>query len=135
VISYSPLALPITNGETIYIAKRDLFDARFQSVSETGEDQPSSEGEEPRVLDHLDSPSDLVPGKYEGGFKTWEASLDLVEYLQNCGPHNLLKDDGRMVEVSESLHSFGAQAEDLFSSGVVLQSHHYTFFSRSLQKR
>ena len=34
-----------------------------------------------KALDFLDAPSDLVPGVYEGGLKTWECSLDLVEHL------------------------------------------------------
>ena len=29
----------------------------------------------------IDNPSDLVPGVYEGGLKTWECSVDLVEYF------------------------------------------------------
>ncbi|KAJ7049950.1 hypothetical protein C8F01DRAFT_1181069 [Mycena amicta] len=33
------------------------------------------------ALAFLDAPSDLVPGVYEGGLKTWECSLDLVNYL------------------------------------------------------
>ena len=31
----------------------------------------------------IDEYSDLIPGKYGGGYKVWECSLDLVEYLQN----------------------------------------------------
>jgi len=34
-----------------------------------------------KALEFLDAPSDLVPGVYEGGLKTWECSLDLVDYL------------------------------------------------------
>ena len=33
------------------------------------------------ALTFLDAPSDLVPGVYEGGLKTWECSLDFVEYI------------------------------------------------------
>ena len=36
-----------------------------------------------KALDFLDAPSDLVPGVYEGGLKTWECSLDLVEHLHD----------------------------------------------------
>ena len=35
----------------------------------------------PLVLEFLNAPSDLIPGIYEGGLKTWECSLDLVDYL------------------------------------------------------
>jgi protein-histidine N-methyltransferase len=36
-----------------------------------------------QALEFLDAPSDLVPGVYEGGLKTWECSLDLVDYLDS----------------------------------------------------
>jgi protein-histidine N-methyltransferase len=35
------------------------------------------------ALEFLDAPSDIVLGVYEGGLKTWECSLDLVEYLHD----------------------------------------------------
>lgn len=38
---------------------------------------------DPSILEYLDAPSDLLPGVYEGGLKTWECSLDLVEYLES----------------------------------------------------
>ncbi|KZT68401.1 hypothetical protein DAEQUDRAFT_812190 [Daedalea quercina L-15889] len=40
------------------------------------------------ALGFLDAPSDLVPGVYEGGLKTWECSIDLAECL-----HTRLGDD------------------------------------------
>ncbi|KIK06010.1 hypothetical protein K443DRAFT_674583 [Laccaria amethystina LaAM-08-1] len=72
-ISYSPLHIPLTGGRSLTLVRRDLFDARFQLLSE-------GTGESP-ALEYLDAPSDLVPGVYEGGLKTWECSLDLIEYL------------------------------------------------------
>ncbi|KAF9492580.1 hypothetical protein BDN71DRAFT_1451286 [Pleurotus eryngii] len=42
-----------------------------------GEENPGSS------LKFIDSPSDLVPGVYEGGLKTWECALDLVDYLES----------------------------------------------------
>ncbi|KXN85582.1 Histidine protein methyltransferase 1 [Leucoagaricus sp. SymC.cos] len=35
------------------------------------------------ALQFIEAPSDLVPRVYEGGLKTWECSLDLVEYLDS----------------------------------------------------
>ena len=83
--------------------RRDLFDARFQLIAEGAGDAPedsrksenenSEEGTQPendrKALEFLDAPSDLVPGVYEGGLKTWECSLDLVDYLDG------LKDGGQ----------------------------------------
>lgn len=31
--------------------------------------------------------SDLIPGLYEGGFKIWECSLDLIDYLMKREIH------------------------------------------------
>ncbi|KAJ4470593.1 hypothetical protein C8J55DRAFT_563921 [Lentinula edodes] len=116
-LSYSPLEIPLSSSSTAtpstfsepnlasgsrvhYLARRDLFDARFQVISEdNGNPNVVAEAEttdekterigasvDPR-LQFLDTPSDLVPGVYEGGMKTWECSLDLVDYL-----HASLKD-------------------------------------------
>jgi protein-histidine N-methyltransferase len=75
--------------------RRDLFDARFQLISEgagdsvesgqQGSNEDASEKKEVdrKALEYLDAPSDLVPGVYEGGLKTWECSLDLVDYLDS----------------------------------------------------
>jgi protein-histidine N-methyltransferase len=63
-----------------------LFDARFQLISEGHGDEPPVETPAPTstsALGFLDAPSDLVPGVYEGGLKTWECSLDLVGYLDS----------------------------------------------------
>ncbi|TDL24460.1 hypothetical protein BD410DRAFT_719432, partial [Rickenella mellea] len=105
ILSYSPIHIPITtvqtrestadtnggNTPTVTIIKRDLYDARFQLISQTGSLESdregiSKDGEGVGVagdaLEFIDNPSDLVPGVYEGGLKTWECSLDLVDYLE-----------------------------------------------------
>lgn len=83
-----------TPSTTLILARRDLFDARFQLISEGAGDAPSTpenciEGtqgidsnNQAQALAFLDAPSDLVPGVYEGGLKTWECSLDLVDCLE-----------------------------------------------------
>jgi hypothetical protein len=43
---------------------------------------PNSSSLPPAVAEAIDK-SDLVPGVYEGGFKIWEGSLDLVRFLHN----------------------------------------------------
>ena len=78
------------------LARRDHFDARFQLIQEdeegvldssAGQSETVSSGDTSgRVkgsLSFLDAPSDLVPWVYEGGLKTWECSLDLVDYLDD----------------------------------------------------
>ncbi|KAI0724844.1 hypothetical protein C8Q72DRAFT_786592, partial [Fomitopsis betulina] len=84
-ISFSPLIVKTSQHDTVPLARRDLLDARFQLISsgheEASEDRPQTMAED--ALGFLDAPSDLVPGVYEGGLKTWECSLDLVECLHS----------------------------------------------------
>ncbi|PPQ74367.1 hypothetical protein CVT26_000685 [Gymnopilus dilepis] len=94
LISYSPLSIPLSGPSKLTtLIRRDLFDARFQLISEGAgdvEDDNTEESSESgsgslragkQALAFLDAPSDLVPRVYEGGLKTWECSLDLVDYL------------------------------------------------------
>ena len=62
------------------LSRRDLFDARFQLISS---DDASEAKDGHSEVDFVDAPSDLVPGIYEGGLKTWECSLDLVDCLHS----------------------------------------------------
>ncbi|KAI0039750.1 hypothetical protein FA95DRAFT_990366 [Auriscalpium vulgare] len=78
VISYSPLTIPVSRRAHITLARRDLFDARYQLIAQDGAGASDRD-----ALAFLDAPSDLVPGVYEGGLKTWECSLDLVDYLES----------------------------------------------------
>jgi len=81
LISYSPLQIPPSGDhQELSLSRRDLFDARFQLISQTG----TEESEKPvEGLEFLDAPSDLLPGIYEGGLKTWEGSVDLVQVLSD----------------------------------------------------
>jgi protein-histidine N-methyltransferase len=45
--------------------------------------------------------SDLAPNVYEGGFKTWECSLDLCRFLLDRGPRKDLDDMARVAHVLE----------------------------------
>ncbi|GBE89149.1 Histidine protein methyltransferase 1 [Sparassis crispa] len=82
VISYSPLAVPLSSHRQLALARRDLFDARFQLIL-LGDEDPAGYAGGASELEFLDAPSDLVPGVYEGGLKTWECSLDLVDCLDS----------------------------------------------------
>ncbi|KAL1745342.1 hypothetical protein HDZ31DRAFT_36643 [Schizophyllum fasciatum] len=89
VISYTPTDIPLASGRSLTLARRDLFDARYQLIAEADVSLPheaaagdnSAAADPTRTPAFLDAPSDLVPGLYEGGLKTWECSLDLVDYL------------------------------------------------------
>jgi len=75
--SYSHITLPAPIGATgtsrlgHTLARRDLFDVRFQlSLSET-HPQPDDQTAARR----------LISGTYKSGLKTWECALDLAVYL------------------------------------------------------
>jgi protein-histidine N-methyltransferase len=64
------------------LLRRELFDARFQLISQ--ENQASSEKGKEKANpgeEYVVAKSDLIPGLYEGGLKTWEGGVDLVEVL------------------------------------------------------
>ncbi|WFD41954.1 protein-histidine N-methyltransferase [Malassezia psittaci] len=75
-LSYSPLST-VHGTEHAELARRDLFDVRFQLLNED--------------KDSIDTSTDLLPGVYEGefpelnkgGLKTWECALDLVSELKD----------------------------------------------------
>ncbi|KAG7439467.1 uncharacterized protein BT62DRAFT_983419 [Guyanagaster necrorhizus] len=83
LISCSPLSIPLSSGGEVTLARRDLFDARFQLINDEVNDEQKDNSPE---LGFLNAPSDLVQGVYEGGLKTWECSLDIVDYLHAENP-------------------------------------------------
>ena len=84
--------MPAHPDQPITLLRRDLFDARFQILNQD-ESVPVNEEkgkqkeqqESPKEEQFIDESSDLVKGVYEGGLKTWECSLDLVECLDQRG--------------------------------------------------
>lgn len=96
MISYTPLTLPPPQTtatsiapfslalEPIVLPRRDLFDVRFQLLNETTSEDAAADSIDAH-LEFIDAPSDLLPGIYEGGLKTWECSVDLAAYLSRSG--------------------------------------------------
>ncbi|BEI90095.1 uncharacterized protein CcaverHIS019_0301650 [Cutaneotrichosporon cavernicola] len=72
VISYSPLPHPSGGAPLL---RRDLYDARFQLAVRGGEEGGQDEDA------YVDADTDLIPGTYEGGLKSWEGGVDLVEVI------------------------------------------------------
>ncbi|WWC99044.1 hypothetical protein V866_005938 [Kwoniella sp. B9012] len=100
-ISYSPLPLPFLKSP---ILRRDLFDARFQLYNRQSEEDPSKEGqkEEDEGEEYVDAKTDLIPGLYEGGLKSWEGGVDLVEVLSSIDDEEGVGrwvEGGRVLEV------------------------------------
>jgi len=99
-ISYSTVRIESPTGRILYLPKRDVYDVRVQLLQEG----PAND----RVIDQLEK-SDLRSGVYEGGFKTWECSLDLASLLLDRGPRKdideLIRCDN-IVEVSDLIVPF-----------------------------
>lgn len=70
-LSYSPMHIALDSGKSVSLPRRDLFDVRFQLIND----------DDTTGAAVADSESDLVPGVYEGGLKTWECAADLVAQL------------------------------------------------------
>lgn len=73
---------------------------RFQLLNEDvdPEDGDEKEGAEAELA-FVDAPSDLVPGVYEGGLKTWECSVDLAAYFARIheGEYGKLSVQGKKI--------------------------------------
>ena len=72
-ISYKSFSIPSKGAQQVVLARRELFDIRAQMMAE-------DDGTDGRLVAGL-STDDIDPKVYEGGFKTWECSFDLAEYL------------------------------------------------------
>lgn len=86
------------------LPRRELFDIRAQLSAEADVSDATSTA----LVDGLGS-DDIKPRLYEGGFKTWECSIDLARFLM--GENLTGSDEGRnvpgwtnVVEVSSSYH-------------------------------
>jgi protein-histidine N-methyltransferase len=67
-ISYSTLDIKLDDGSVLRIPRRELWDVRMQLMAEDG-------------LEEGLGKDDVKTGVYEGGFKSWECSVDLVRVL------------------------------------------------------
>jgi protein-histidine N-methyltransferase len=67
------LNLESKEKKKITLARRELFDVRAQLMAEDDDDDSE-------LIAGLEQ-GDLKPNFYEGGFKTWECSLDLADLL------------------------------------------------------
>ncbi|KAL2757599.1 hypothetical protein ACRALDRAFT_1074577 [Sodiomyces alcalophilus JCM 7366] len=75
-IAYDLLEVTLDDGSTIELPRRELWDVRVQLMAEA-ETEDSEGGEGPEGL----GAHDIKTGVYEGGFKSWESSVDLVKVL------------------------------------------------------
>jgi hypothetical protein len=73
-ISYSTLKVPLDSEEVLRLPRRELWDVRVQIMAEDVGDEENVEG--------ATGSDDVKTGVYEGGFKSWESSVDLVRELE-----------------------------------------------------
>jgi hypothetical protein len=90
-ISYSTLVVKLDDETKVSIPRRELWDVRVQLMAEEDDEGLGNLGKD-----------DVRTGVYEGGFKSWESSIDVVKVLrgrsgQNLGPK-------RVLEVSTTSH-------------------------------
>ncbi|KAF2707241.1 hypothetical protein K504DRAFT_384673 [Pleomassaria siparia CBS 279.74] len=104
-LSYNTITLNSPLSHTTRLPRRELFDVRLQLMSEDTFSNNNNNNNNNNTANT--SPltglltSDLTKNIYEGGYKTWECSLDLVRYLLDRGPRKDLDDLTRVDHVIE----------------------------------
>ncbi|KAL2142189.1 hypothetical protein VTI28DRAFT_1456 [Corynascus sepedonium] len=73
-IAFSLLDVHLGDGHVLQLPRRELWDVRVQLMAEDDADNASAS--EAGLGEH-----DVKTGIYEGGFKSWESSVDLVKVL------------------------------------------------------
>ncbi|KPM39966.1 hypothetical protein AK830_g6590 [Neonectria ditissima] len=92
-IAYGTLDVTLDDGQTIKIPRRELWDVRVQLMAE--EEDISGQAAAEGLGSH-----DVKTGVYEGGFKSWESSVDLVKVLTaNDCVSALLQAPVRVIEL------------------------------------
>lgn len=79
--------------------KRTLADVKFQIAR-----QDDLEADQTPMIEMAGN-TDLIKGIYEGGFKTWECSIDLVEFMHTKMDDDLLKNK-KVLEVKIGVYSY-----------------------------
>lgn len=90
-ISYSTLVVRLDDGKEILIPRRELWDVRLQLMAEEDDESLGNLGKD-----------DVRTGIYEGGFKSWESSVDVVKVLHQRRA-DVFRVASRSLEVGLSL--------------------------------
>lgn len=93
-IAYSTIDVDLDDGSRIQLPRRELWDVRVQLMAEDDGGEEGTAGGE-GLGDH-----DVKTGVYEGGFKSWESSVDLVKVLATQNqPSSYEGRSARFIEV------------------------------------
>ncbi|KAI1809091.1 hypothetical protein GGS20DRAFT_378654 [Poronia punctata] len=79
------------HAQIVQLPRRELWDVRVQIMAEEDEGET-----EPGLGNH-----DVKTGVYEGGFKSWESSVDLVKVLASAQPFDSQTKTKRLSNVVE----------------------------------
>ena len=83
----------LDDGEQLSIPRRELWDVRVQLMAEEDDEGLGNLGQD-----------DVRTGVYEGGFKSWESSVDVVKVLHGRR-EEVLEYSGTFLEVYSILLS------------------------------
>jgi len=86
-IAYSTLVVDLDDGDHLSIPRRELWDVRVQLMAEEDDEGLRNLGKD-----------DVRTGVYEGRFKRWESSVDVVKVLHGRRGE-VLEYPGRFLEV------------------------------------
>jgi protein-histidine N-methyltransferase len=111
-LSYTLLRTKSPKGLAVRLPRRDLFDVRLQlmaedpdpSTSSTHSSTSASASSSTTTTNNAPlglNESDVQTNIYEGGYKTWECSIDLLKFLLDRGPRKDLDDMARVHHVIE----------------------------------
>lgn len=99
-IAYSLLDVDLDGSAVVQIPRRELWDVRVQLMAED-EGHGNDQGEDGEELEPGLGSHDVKTGIYEGGFKSWESSVDMVKVLAaEDFPASLAEGPVRIIEVS-----------------------------------
>lgn len=87
-LSYSTLIVTLDDGSEISIPRRELWDVRVQLMAEEDDEGLGNLGKD-----------DVRTGVYEGGFKSWESSVDVVKVLHGRNGANSRDGRRKVIEV------------------------------------
>lgn len=103
-VAYNTLTVDLDGNGTIQLPRRELWDVRVQLMAEEEEVEENNRqrGAEAEELEPGLGKHDVKTGIYEGGFKSWESSVDLVKVLASEDfSRALAQGPCRVIEVGE----------------------------------
>jgi protein-histidine N-methyltransferase len=84
-VAYNTLAVELDGKGVVHLPRRELWDVRVQLMAEEEEQQDADARGDDSELEPGLGKHDVKTGIYEGGFKSWESSVDLVKVLASEG--------------------------------------------------